>query len=137
MANSDHVRHFFDLKRFSNDTWDPSLLFTFIAALGSHLILYQVHSLSSIMLRILTNNNPTLIGHHQEGQKATLWRLVLLSFSCLFFVLLSFICIVEFAIPKLTEVDYKLILGAFVFGLGWAIGGFCPGKIADNSNQYY
>ena len=33
----------------------------------------------------------------------------------------------EFAIPKRTDLDARLILGAAIFGAGWGLGGFCPG----------
>lgn len=33
----------------------------------------------------------------------------------------------EFDIPKNREIDTKLVIGAFLFGIGWGIGGFCPG----------
>ncbi len=29
--------------------------------------------------------------------------------------------------PANKVIDFKLILGAFCFGLGWGIGGLCPG----------
>lgn len=29
--------------------------------------------------------------------------------------------------PKNTDIDWKLIVGAFCFGLGWGLGGLCPG----------
>ena len=29
--------------------------------------------------------------------------------------------------PKGADVDWKLLLGAACFGLGWGIGGLCPG----------
>jgi uncharacterized membrane protein YedE/YeeE len=29
--------------------------------------------------------------------------------------------------PQNKEIDWKLILGAACFGLGWGIGGLCPG----------
>lgn len=32
-----------------------------------------------------------------------------------------------FQIPKRTDVDWKLIGGASVFGIGWGLGGYCPG----------
>lgn len=33
----------------------------------------------------------------------------------------------DFDIPKNTTIDRKLLGGAAVFGIGWGIGGFCPG----------
>jgi hypothetical protein len=32
-----------------------------------------------------------------------------------------------FHLPHVTQLDRRLILGALIFGLGWGIGGFCPG----------
>ncbi len=33
----------------------------------------------------------------------------------------------KFDIPSSTKIDKKLIGGAAIFGIGWGIGGFCPG----------
>lgn len=30
-------------------------------------------------------------------------------------------------IPSLTRIDGRLLLGGVLFGVGWGIGGFCPG----------
>jgi uncharacterized membrane protein YedE/YeeE len=32
-----------------------------------------------------------------------------------------------FQVPKKTVVDWRLIVGAAVFGVGWGLGGVCPG----------
>jgi uncharacterized membrane protein YedE/YeeE len=33
----------------------------------------------------------------------------------------------RFALPTRRDIDGKLLLGAALFGIGWGIGGFCPG----------
>ncbi|MCQ8781902.1 DUF6691 family protein [Mangrovibrevibacter kandeliae] len=33
----------------------------------------------------------------------------------------------DFQIPRRGPIDTQLLLGAAVFGIGWGIGGFCPG----------
>jgi uncharacterized membrane protein YedE/YeeE len=33
----------------------------------------------------------------------------------------------RFEVPTGTRIDARLLTGAAVFGLGWGIGGFCPG----------
>jgi uncharacterized protein len=33
----------------------------------------------------------------------------------------------EFHLPRQSDIDAKLVLGAAIFGVGWGLGGFCPG----------
>ncbi|CAM9701965.1 unnamed protein product, partial [Hapterophycus canaliculatus] len=33
----------------------------------------------------------------------------------------------KFEIPTSTELDIPLVLGGWLFGIGWGVGGLCPG----------
>lgn len=33
----------------------------------------------------------------------------------------------RFYLPSNTRIDFRLIAGAIIFGIGWGIAGFCPG----------
>lgn len=33
----------------------------------------------------------------------------------------------KFELPTRTNIDARLVIGAIFFGLGWGLGGFCPG----------
>ena len=33
----------------------------------------------------------------------------------------------EFQLPTRSDIDRNLVVGAAIFGIGWGIGGFCPG----------
>ena len=33
----------------------------------------------------------------------------------------------DFYLPGKTSIDWKLITGSVLFGIGWGIGGYCPG----------
>ena len=33
----------------------------------------------------------------------------------------------QFHLPTLTRIDFRLILGAALFGIGWGLTGYCPG----------
>lgn len=37
------------------------------------------------------------------------------------------ICALEFNLPKKKSVDLSLMIGSAIFGIGWGLGGYCPG----------
>lgn len=38
-----------------------------------------------------------------------------------------------FEIPTKRKIDFKLIVGSLLFGIGWGLGGFCPGPAIVSS----
>lgn len=37
------------------------------------------------------------------------------------------VCCDQFVLPSNTRVDWKLVAGSAIFGIGWGLGGICPG----------
>ena len=38
----------------------------------------------------------------------------------------------RFELPSARQIDWQLLVGATIFGIGWGIGGYCPGPaVAD------
>jgi uncharacterized membrane protein YedE/YeeE len=44
----------------------------------------------------------------------------------------------EFRVPRARKIDRDLVLGSVLFGIGWGVGGFCPGPaiVAIASGSY-
>ena len=38
----------------------------------------------------------------------------------------------KFSLPSRTDVDTRLLFGSALFGVGWALGGMCPGPALAN-----
>lgn len=38
----------------------------------------------------------------------------------------------KFSLPSRTDVDFRLLFGSALFGVGWALGGMCPGPALAN-----
>lgn len=47
----------------------------------------------------------------------------------------------DFQLPKKKDIDYRLILGAIIFGIGWGWAGICPGpgivSLASGEKVFY
>jgi uncharacterized protein len=106
MCDSQRVVNFLD---FSNPNgWDPSLM----AVMGSGVILN------------LINFNILHIGDHQavtcplpaDHEKATTMKKSLKMGS----------------VPENTLINDKLVIGSLIFGMGWGLGGVCPGPAIVN-----
>ncbi len=39
----------------------------------------------------------------------------------------------SFEVPPAGIIDWRLVVGAVVFGLGWGLGGYCPGPAVSSS----
>ncbi|MEL6342112.1 MAG: DUF6691 family protein [Myxococcota bacterium] len=82
MTRPDKVIGFLDV----TGSWDPSLAFVMIGAIGVHFFAY----------RLLPRMRSPVFAE-------------------------------RFALPTRQDIDGRLIAGAILFGMGWGIGGFCPG----------
>jgi uncharacterized membrane protein YedE/YeeE len=67
-------------------SWDPSLAFVMIGAIGVHMIAFRL---------IKKRTSPLLAD--------------------------------QFRLPQVRGLDFKLLAGAALFGIGWGLGGYCPG----------
>jgi uncharacterized membrane protein YedE/YeeE len=56
------------------------------------------------------------------------------TFLCYSFIFKRKVPVYEknFALPTNNKIDKNLILGAIVFGIGWGLGGLCPGPAISN-----
>jgi uncharacterized membrane protein YedE/YeeE len=74
-------------------------------------------------------------------------RLIFVMLAALIITLLTFPLILKrqkpifdslFHLPKFSQIDRKLIIGAAMFGIGWGLVGYCPGPaIASISYGYW
>ncbi|MGZ3771224.1 MAG: DUF6691 family protein [Bdellovibrio sp.] len=67
-------------------SWDPSLIFVMVGAIGVHFFTYK------------------LIRRRKSPLFAANWQ-----------------------VPTKTEITPALVIGAVIFGMGWGLGGYCPG----------
>ncbi|MEZ4744322.1 MAG: YeeE/YedE family protein [Bdellovibrionota bacterium] len=82
MTNPHKVINFLNFTQ----SWDPSLAFVMLGAIGVHTIAY----------RIIKHRTSPLLGG-------------------------------DFKVPKKNKIDKQLIIGSAIFGIGWGLGGYCPG----------
>ncbi|MBL7670553.1 MAG: YeeE/YedE family protein [Bdellovibrionaceae bacterium] len=68
------------------DTWDPSLLFVMVGAVGFHFVTYR------------------LIRKRSSPFFSPVWH-----------------------VPTKRDLTPTLVIGSFIFGIGWGIAGYCPG----------
>lgn len=103
MTNPSKVYNFLNLRGLENGTWDATLMFVMGGGLLVSILLgYNfVRGYELFEISFLSSLSHPIVDRNQ--------------------------CIVEFNMPPETKIDIPLILGALLFGIGWAIGGVCPG----------
>ena len=78
-------------------------------------------------------------GHWDPSLMCVLSGAVLVSFASYRFKALSKVAApmldLKFSVSTNTTIDVRLVLGGVLFGLGWAVAGFCPGPVAANIFQ--
>ena len=100
MTNNTKVLDFLDVTLISKGRWDPSLIFVMGGGVVVSAISYQFISGFNRLVSDDKAISSPLICECDE---------------------------VQFAKPAKSAIDQTVLLGAVVFGIGWAIGGFCPG----------
>jgi len=88
---------FLDLNGIANGTYDPTLMTVMGAGSIVSFISYQFVEGHNVVSHDKVLSRPLA---HKES---------------------------NFAVPSIKIIDWQLIVGAMIFGLGWAIGGLCPG----------
>ena len=43
----------------------------------------------------------------------------------------------QFFVPQKKRVDWRLVAGAVLFGVGWALGGYCPGPALTSLASFH
>jgi uncharacterized membrane protein YedE/YeeE len=89
---------FLKLTGLADGTWDPALVFVMGGGVIVSFISYQF-----------------LEKHRVFGNTKPIEHPICLSKDC------------EFGIPNTTVIDRNLLLGSILFGVGWGVGGICPG----------
>lgn len=101
-----------------------------------HIVVFIAGVLFALGLGIAGMTQPSkVIGFLDIAGKWDATLLVVLgSATGLTFIMFQFVLkrpkpllVESFSLPTRTDLDLKLILGAALFGIGWGLGGFCPG----------
>lgn len=106
MNENAHIVGFLDMKGFSRGTWDPTLLFVMGGGLLVSFLSYEFVPGYNLLLKKI-NQRSCPFSLQKDNKEQTTKSL--------------------FNVPTNTTIDFKLVFGAATFGLGWGIGGLCPG----------
>ena len=102
MVNNDKILDFLDLTLISKHRWDPSLAVVMGSGVFVSVISYQ-----------FVKGYNKLLSDDKALSTPLIYEVDNVGFSeC---------------IPSKSAIDTNLLVGAMIFGLGWGIGGLCPG----------
>jgi uncharacterized membrane protein YedE/YeeE len=105
MTQNKHIIGFLDLKGFGRGAWDPTLLFVMGGGLLVSSLSYEfVPGYNLLVQDSLQLSRPLSSKEKKDDAKTN-----------------------HFSVPTNTTIDKRLLAGAGLFGVGWGIGGLCPG----------
>lgn len=106
MTENKHIIGFLDLKGFARGSWDPTLLFVMGGGLLVSALSYEFVPGYNLLVEDSKQLSCPLSSKEKKNDAKTNN---------------------PFSVPTNTIVDKRLLVGASLFGVGWGIGGLCPG----------
>jgi uncharacterized membrane protein YedE/YeeE len=115
MIYTSKVFGFMDVSAISSGDWDPTLAMVMGGGLMTSWIAYQFVNVDGNTCDSVNINNSANISFGKVSRRASLDSPLVLPKGS------------KFGVPTSTAIDFNLLAGATLFGLGWGVAGVCPG----------